>query len=180
MEMSFVILQKLSHTLRLLYYGCGFSCFHKWNVACLHSGCLSKRKAEPLSIQQGRNDCLIGMVSEWKLFSRVQLFVTPWTVAHQAPLPVKFFRQEYWRGLPLPSPRYLTDSGIEPRSPALQADSLPSESPGKCSGPTGMSWLGAMMELEMTQKNTPMPNFPAKMRWHLLLGPDLCYTSGVT
>ena len=50
---------------------------------------------------------------------------TPWTVACQAPLSVGFSRQEYWRGLPFPSPGDLSDPGIEPRSPALQADSLP-------------------------------------------------------
>ena len=52
---------------------------------------------------------------------------TPWTVACQAPLSVGFSRQEYWRGLPFPSPGDLSDPGIEPRSPALQADSLPTE-----------------------------------------------------
>ena len=60
-----------------------------------------------------------------------QLFVTPWTVACQAPLSMGFFRQEYWSGLPFPSPGHLADPGIEPRSPSLQADSLPSEPPGK-------------------------------------------------
>ena len=53
--------------------------------------------------------------------------VTPWTVAHQAPLSMGFSRQEYWSGLPFPSPGDLPDPGIEPRSPALQADSLPTE-----------------------------------------------------
>ena len=54
----------------------------------------------------------------------------PWTVAHQAPLSMGFSRQEYWSGLPFPPPWDLPDPGIEPRSPALQADSLPSEPPG--------------------------------------------------
>ena len=53
------------------------------------------------------------------------LFETPWTVAHQAPLSMEFSRQEYWSGLPFPSPADLPDAGIEPRSPALWADSLP-------------------------------------------------------
>ena len=47
-------------------------------------------------------------------------FVTPWTVARQAPLSMGFSRQEYWSGLPFPSPGYLPNPGIEPRSPALQ------------------------------------------------------------
>ena len=62
-----------------------------------------------------------------KLLSRVRLFATPWTVAHQAPLSMGFSRQEYWSGLPFPSPGDLPNPGIEPRSPALQADALPSE-----------------------------------------------------
>ena len=60
-------------------------------------------------------------------FSRVQLFATPWTVAHQAPLSVGFPRQEYWSGYPCPLPGDVPDPGIEltvPEAPALQADSL--------------------------------------------------------
>ena len=57
-----------------------------------------------------------------KSFSRVQLFATPWTVAYQAPQSMEFSSQEYWSGLPLPSPEDLPDPGIEPGSPALQTD----------------------------------------------------------
>ena len=64
-------------------------------------------------------------------FSRVQLLATLWTVALQAPLFMGFSRQEYWSGLPYPSPGDLPDPGIEPRAPALQADALTSEPPGK-------------------------------------------------
>ena len=56
------------------------------------------------------------------VFSRVRLFMTPWTVAHQVPLSVRFSRHEYWSGLPFPSPRDFPDPGIEPmslESPAL-------------------------------------------------------------
>ena len=52
---------------------------------------------------------------------------TPWTVAHQAPLSMGFFRKEYWSGLPFPSPGDHTNPGVEPGSPALQADSLLTE-----------------------------------------------------
>ena len=55
----------------------------------------------------------------------------PWTVAHQAPLSMEFSRQEYWSGLPFPSPGDLPEPGIEPESPALEADALPSELLGK-------------------------------------------------
>ena len=64
-----------------------------------------------------------------KSLSRVRLFVTPWTVAHRAPLSVGFSRQEYWSGFPFPSPGDLPDPGIEHRSPALQADALTSDPP---------------------------------------------------
>ena len=66
-----------------------------------------------------------------KSLSQVRLFVTLWTVALQAPPSMGFSRQEYWSGLPSPSPGDLPDPGIEPRSPTLQADALPSEPPGK-------------------------------------------------
>ena len=68
-----------------------------------------------------------------KSLSRVRLFETPWTVVHQAPLSMGFSRQEYWSGLPFPSPGDLPDPGIEARSPALQANTLTSEPPGKSS-----------------------------------------------
>ena len=61
-----------------------------------------------------------------KLLSCVRLFVTPWTVAHQDPPFMEFSRQEYWSGLPFPSPGDLPNPGIEHGSPALQADALSS------------------------------------------------------
>ena len=64
------------------------------------------------------------LASMLSCFSLVQLFVTPWTVAHKAPLSMGFSRQEYWSGLPFSSLSDLPDPGIEPVSPALQADSL--------------------------------------------------------
>ena len=66
-----------------------------------------------------------------KSLSRVRLLVTPWTVAHQAPLFVGFSRHKYWSGLPFPSPEDLPNLGIKPRSPTLQANTLTSELPGK-------------------------------------------------
>ena len=71
-----------------------------------------------------------------KWLSRVWLFATPWTVAYQAPPSMEFSRQEYWSGLPFPSPGDLPNPGIEPGSPALPADTLPSEPPGKPHSPT--------------------------------------------
>ena len=74
------------------------------------------------------NYCTIALISHTskvKLLSHVQLFATLWTVAYQAPPSMEFSRQEYWNGLPFPSPGDLPSPGIEPGSPALQADSLP-------------------------------------------------------
>ena len=59
-----------------------------------------------------------------KLLSCVQLFGTPWTVAYQAFPSMGFSRQEYWSGLPFPSPGDLSNPGIKPMSPALQADAF--------------------------------------------------------
>ena len=65
-----------------------------------------------------------------KSLSRVRLFETLWTVAHHVPLSLGFSRQEYWSGVPFPSPEDLPNPGIEPGSPTLSADTLPSEPPG--------------------------------------------------
>ena len=70
------------------------------------------------------------MCCEVKSLSRVRLFGTPRTVAHQASPSMEFSRHEYRSGLPFPSSGDLPDPGIEPRSPTLQADALPSEPPG--------------------------------------------------
>ena len=71
------------------------------------------------------------LVSEVKLLSHVRLFAIPWTVAYQSPPPMEFSRQEYWSGLPFPTPGDLPDPEMEPRSPTLQADALSPELPGK-------------------------------------------------
>ena len=66
-----------------------------------------------------------------KSLSFVQLSATPWAVAYKAPPSMGFSRQEYWNGLPFPSPGDLPNPGIEPGTPTLQADALLSETPGK-------------------------------------------------
>ena len=85
--------------------------------------------------------------------SRVQLLVTPWTVAHQAPLSVDMglSRQECCSGLPRPTPVDLPNPGIKPRSPGLWADSLPSESPGQPKN-TGMDSLSLLQGIFPTQE----------------------------
>ena len=83
--------------------------------------------------------------SEVKSLTCVGLFATPWTVAYQAPTSMGFSKQEYWSRLPFPSPGDLPDPGIEPRSPALQADSLPTELRGTCFGAPSWGERGAWM-----------------------------------
>ena len=78
-------------------------------------------------------DCSLGNQIQM-LFSHSAVsnsFATPWTMARQAALSMGFPRQEYWRGLPFPSPEDLPNPGIEPASPAWQADSFTTESPGE-------------------------------------------------
>ena len=70
-------------------------------------------------------------VGACSVLSRVRLFAAPWAVPRQAPLSMGSCRQECWRGVPFPSPGDLPDPGIEPGSPALEADALTSEPPGK-------------------------------------------------
>ena len=104
-----------------------------------------------------------------KLLSHVQVCATPWTnVAHKAPPSMGFSMQEYWSGLPFPSPGDLPHPGMEPRSPELQADSLTSEPPGNHSIPNNKNifltltskwqgkflifcWLGDWSEVKVAQ-----------------------------
>ena len=76
------------------------------------------------------NTYLVPGISEVKSLSHVRFFATPWTAAYQAPLSMGFSRQEYWSGVPFPSPGHLPNPGIEPRFPVQQAHALPSEPPG--------------------------------------------------
>ena len=78
-------------------------------------------------------NCLNGneFENEVKSLSHVRLYATAWTVAYQAPPSMEFSKQEYWSGLQFPPPGDLPNPGIEPESPALQADTLLSEPPGK-------------------------------------------------
>ena len=87
---------------------------------------------KPVLIQRDLSYNLFISVSE--VVQSCPALCNPWTVAHQAPPSMGFSRQEYWSGLPFPSPGDLPNPGIKPRPPALQADSLPAEPPGKPKG----------------------------------------------
>ena len=89
-----------------------------------------------LSHQGSLQRCVVVVVVGGLVAKSGPTLATPWTVACQAPLFMGFSRQEYWNGLPFPSPGDLPDPGIEPGSPALQADSLPTELPA----PKHHSW----------------------------------------
>ena len=86
--------------------------------------------------------------------SHVWFFAIPWTVARQVPLSMGFSRQEYWSGLPRPPPGDIPNPGIEPRSPALQVDSLPSEPPGKLKN-TRVGSLSLLQRTFPTQELNP-------------------------
>jgi len=83
----------------------------------------------------------------WKVFSVVQLFVTPWAIQS-----MEFSRPEYWNGYPFLSAGYLPNPGIEPRSPALWADSLPAEPQGK-SNNTEVGSLSLLQQIIPTQES---------------------------
>ena len=94
-----------------------------WQLSAYHINWGNQAVYITLSIYLVKTTCIYICV-----LSRVWLFVTPWTVTHQAPLSMGFSWQEYWSGLPSPSPGDLPNSGIKPESPvspALQSDSLP-------------------------------------------------------
>ena len=86
-----------------------------------------------------------------KSLSRVRLVATLWTVALQAPPSTGFSRQEYWSGLPFSSIGDLPNPGIEPRSPSLQVDSLPTEPQGKPKN-TGVGSLSLLQRIFLTQE----------------------------
>ena len=90
--------------------------------------------------------CLFSWV-KWKLLSHIKLFATPWTIQF-----MEFSRPEYWSGQPFPSPRDLPNPGIEPRSPALQADSLPAKPPGKPKN-IGVGNLSFLQQIFPTQES---------------------------
>ena len=75
--------------------------------------------------------CNVKGESENEVAQLCPALATPWTIARQGSLSIDFSRQEYWSRLPFPPPGDLPNPGIEPGSPALKADSLPSEPPGK-------------------------------------------------
>ena len=99
---------------------------------------------------------------KWKALSYIWFFVTPSTVACQAPLSMGFSRKEYWNGLPFPFPGDLPNPGFKPRSPTLQADSLLSEPPGKPKN-TGDGSLSLLQGTFPTQVlNRGVNSFPSE------------------
>ena len=111
------------------------------------------------------NYCTIALISHTskvKLLSHVQLFATLWTVAYQAPPSMEFSRQEYWNGLPFPSPGDLPSPGIEPGSPTWWADALPFEPLGN---PTGYKVMLKILQARLQQYvNRELPDVQVGFR----------------
>ena len=84
---------------------------------------------------------------------------TPWIVAYEAPLSMKFSRQEYWSGLPFPSPGDLPDSGIEPVSPAWQVNSIPLSPQGSPPKPLTQLAFNLLMKISLCQVTFLAENF---------------------
>ena len=93
-----------------------------WNILIIPIMQIYQTKAQKIKVCYSK---------KWYLLSHAQFFGTPWTGACQAPLSMGFPSQEYWSGLPFPSPGDIPNAMIKLRSPELQVDSLSTESPGK-------------------------------------------------
>ena len=101
-----------------------------------------------MEYRKGNNFVVVQSLVKWKLLSRLWLFATPWTIQS-----TEFSRAEYWSRLPFPSPGDLPNPGIELRSPALQADSLPAEPQGKPKN-TGVDSVSLLQLIFPTQEST--------------------------
>ena len=106
------------------------------------------------------------LISKVKLLSRVWLFATPWTVAYRAPPSMGFSRQEYWSGLPFPSPGVLPNPGIKPGSPVLWADALPSEPQVSIKLDHPSQWLTEKLQSEVWKRHQGNPT-RKPTRWHV-------------
>ena len=107
--------------------------------------------------------CVCDCVCVLRRFSRVWLFATPWTVAHQAPLSMAFFRQDYWSGLPCSPPGYLPNPGIETMLlmfPALAGSSLPLAPPGK-----PKLWYYLLVNTVRIELNCRTPSWCFRIAW---------------
>ena len=124
------------------------------------------------------NKCKYTPVAVVQPLSHVWLFVTPWTVAHQAPLSMGFPRQEYWSRLPFLSPADLPHPGIEPASSALQVDSLPLSYQGNPKYPPTPQFCFQKQTVSKSRKwKTPWIEFlEVKSQWSLFAHETLCST----
>ena len=143
----------------MIYFGMGICQSISFSILFM-SLCMSPNLYNSrLSMKQ---DCI---QSESEVTQSRLTLCDPWTVVGQAPLSMGFSRQEYWSGLPFPSPRNLPDPGIEPESPVLQADSLPSELPGNPSAPLNL--LSIFVENSFRAEKSLF--YPKAFQYHVLL-----------
>ena len=103
----------------------------KWVAIPFSRGSSWPSDQTQVSCTAGRFFIILKSESESEVAQSCPTLCDPWTVAHQAPPSIGFSRQEYWSGLPFPSPGHVPDTGIEPRSSTLQAAALTSAPPGK-------------------------------------------------
>ena len=115
-HLSFTLSPRVLHCLKITQFADSSHFCQCLTVSQKHQ-MMQSSESEPLCALEQKQNC--------KQLCCVPLFMTPWTVAHQAPLSMEFSRQEYWSGQPSPSPGELPDPGIKPGSPALQVDVLP-------------------------------------------------------
>ena len=112
-----MFLKKLTHKKLNVYV-------RNFNINRMHLETLPRIQIVAKPFLVPTSNVFLPLKYEVNLLSRVQLFATSWTVASQAPLPMGFSKQEYWSRLPFPAPGDLPNPGIEPWSPAWQADAL--------------------------------------------------------
>ena len=133
------------------YWGAVGSCcslfdFYPWGYCCLFGNLLYLLLTSSISTRWSKT--LLDNYYYWlnslkvKSLSHIRLFVTTWTITYQAPLSMGFSSPGYWSGLPFPSPGDLPDPGVEPRSPTLQANALPLETPGRLNSLGNWNGLG--------------------------------------
>ena len=111
-----------------------------------------------------------------KSLSWVQLFATPRTVGYQVPPSMGFPRQEYWIGLPFPSPRDLPDPGIKPGSPSLQADALTSEPPGKPRSVVKYLQHFYLSVFKAKFRFSPYSKADSSLESHIFIPPAQCFS----
>ena len=172
-----------SHQFPSPTHGCCVFLFYSlslWKLIVTFNALLRRRILSSAVKEKWHTNIFMFLSCVWKSLSCVQLFATPWTAACQTPLSMKFSRQEYWSGLLCPPPEDLPNPDIKPRSPALQADSLLTEPPGKPKN-TGAGSLSLLQGIFPTQGLKPGLPHCRQILYQLSYeeSPDHCWHSSI-